>query len=95
MKIIKRNGKEVEYDETRIITAIKKANAEVDSRSRMSDKLIEVIAEDVSDEVRNANTILNVEDIQDLVIYRLTKYAPLIAVRYSNYRYKRELSRNI
>jgi len=93
MKIIKRNGKEVEYDETRIITAIRKANAEVDSRSRMSDKLIEVIAEDVSDEVRNANTILNVEDIQDLVIYRLTKYAPLIAVKYSNYRYKRELSR--
>ena len=43
MKVIKRDGHTVTYDRSKIITAIKKANAEVEPGEKVTDEKIEEI----------------------------------------------------
>ncbi len=91
MKIIKRDGREVDYDRSKIIVAISKANAEVPEEERISDAGIESIVEYV--ESRNRKRML-VEDIQDIIEQKLMaegKY--VLAKAYIIYRYTRELVR--
>ena len=49
MKIVKRDGHIVDYDKSKIVTAIEKANQEVKSRDRVSDKEIEEIIKYIED----------------------------------------------
>ena len=64
MKVIKRDGREVEYDRNKIAIAIEKANDGVDARERISeDKIYNIIA---SIESRGQKT-MHVEDIQDII----------------------------
>jgi len=92
MKVQKRDGRVTDYNKMKIVTAIKKANAEVPEREKVEDQSIEEIVEYV--ERFAANKVLNVETIQDMIESALVsqdKY--LLAKKYIIYRYKRELLR--
>ena len=68
MKVIKRDGSTVDFDRSKIIKAISKANEAVDLEDRISDKQIEKIVDEIS---RRHRTRLLVEDIQDMVEEKL------------------------
>lgn len=94
MKIIKRNGTEVDFDSLKIVAAIEKANAEVDQYARISKHLINAIAEDITADCQTMSQTPSVEDVQDMVEIYLIKYgAAVVARKYITYRHKRELLR--
>lgn len=94
MKIIKRSGMEVDFDITKIITAINKANNEVVDTERLNADQIRDIATAIEGECKVADHALSVENIQDLVENRLMdKRAFTVARKYITYRYKRALIR--
>ena len=64
MKVIKRDGTSVDYDRSKIVIAIEKANAEVAEEDRISREEIDAIIDGI--ETQKRQRIL-VEDIQDLV----------------------------
>mgnify|MGYP004476390913 CR=1 FL=1 len=91
MKVIKRDGNIVDFDRSKIVIAIKKANEAVEEQQRASDEQIESIVCCV--ENRNRPRLL-VEDIQDIVeqkLMELDKYE--LAKAYIIYRYSRALVR--
>lgn len=91
MKVIKRDGSTVDFDRSKIIKAIGKANEAVDIEDRISDAQIEKIVDEIS---RRHRTRLLVEDIQDMVEEKLMeqqKYRLMKA--YILYRYERALVR--
>ena len=67
MKIIKRNGAEVPFDITKIITAVTKASDSVGGKSRLTREQITQIASDVTDQCHALNRAVSVEEIQDMV----------------------------
>ena len=92
--IIKRNGKEVSFDITKITNAIRKANEEVDKLHRLNDYQIEAIGDMIAQEIDDSTHAVNVEDIQDMVetgIMGMRGYE--VAQKYVRYRYKREITR--
>ncbi len=94
MKIIKRSGKEVVFDISKIITAIKKANNEVSEAERLTDAQIDQLAKSVEDACLSYNRAPGVEEIQDLVENRLMALNAFnIARKYITYRYTRNLVR--
>lgn len=91
MIVIKRDGREVNYDRSKIIVAISKANAEVPPEEKITEDVIESIVEYI--ETRHRKRML-VEDIQDIIEQKLMaegKYD--LAKTYIIYRYQRELVR--
>ena len=91
MKIVKRDGHIVDYDPAKIKTAIKKANAEVRPKERVSEDQIKEIIQYIED--LNKKRIL-VEDIQDIIEEKLMEFDKyLLAKKYITYRYTRELVR--
>ena len=91
MIVIKRDGQEVNYNRSKIIVAIGKANEEVPEEERVSDEEIEEIVSYV--ETRKRKRIL-VEDIQDIIEQKLMALGKFdLAKRYIVYRYTRELVR--
>lgn len=94
MKIIKRNGAEVEFDIEKIIGAIEAANNEVVESDRLTEEQIKVIAHTVEYICSKRTRALGVEEIQDLVENELMKFgAHNLARTYITYRYKRQLAR--
>lgn len=92
--IIKRNGKEVSFDVSKITNAIRKANNEIDKLHRLNEYQIEAIGDMIAQEVSKATHAVNVEDIQDMVetgIMGMRGYE--VAQKYVRYRYKREITR--
>ena len=92
--VIKRNGKEVIFDEAKIVNAIRKANQSVDKLHQMNDYQIKAVADTIASTVDRATHAINVEDIQDMVetgIMEMRGYE--VAQKYVRYRYKRELTR--
>ena len=91
MKVIKRDGATVDFDRSKIIVAIQKANAAVDEDSRIDQEQIEAIADNVQNKGRSR---LLVEDIQDLVEHQLMSADKFeLAKAYIIYRYTRALVR--
>ena len=91
MIVIKRDGQEVNYNRSKIIVAIGKANEEVPEEERISNHEIEEIVSYV--ETRKRKRIL-VEDIQDIIEQKLMALGKFdLAKRYIVYRYTRELVR--
>lgn len=91
MKVIKRDGHTVTYDRSKIILAIKKANAEVEPGEKISDEGIEDIVCGI--EAKNRSRML-VEDIQDIIEQRLMDERKFVLAKtYIIYRYTRELVR--
>ena len=94
MKIIKRSGKEVEFDLSKILGAVIKANNEVVEDDRLSDEEIKNLAERVEKICASRTRSLNVEEIQDLVENELMRLGAFNLARlYITYRYKRQLVR--
>ncbi len=94
MKIIKRNGAEVLFDQTKITAAIEKANNEVVETDRLSEEDIDNITNNVKYQCEKMKRALNVEEIQNLVeneIMKLNAFA--VARKYITYRYMRALVR--
>lgn len=95
MKIIKRNGSEVEFDKEKIIAAISKANTSVEPDQRMADEQIESVVKCICKECKDLNRACHVEEIQDLVENTLMRRKFYYVARsYVRYRYDRELLRN-
>ena len=91
MKIVKRDGRIVEYDREKIKTAILKANNDVSEEDMASDKEIDKIIKYIEGLKKKR---LLVEDIQDIIEKKLVetnKYE--LAKAYMLYRYERELIR--
>ena len=92
--VIKRNGKEVQFDLTKIVNAIKKANKEVEPIYQMNEYQIKAIAENVAGKCAKLNRAVTVEEIQDMVetgIMEMRGYE--VAQKYVRYRFKREMAR--
>ncbi len=94
MKVIKRNGTEVVFDITKIITAITKANQAVEEEQRMTPMQIRRIAEAVELNCIRMNRAPGVEEIQDLVESQIMAHGAYeVAKKYITYRYTRNLVR--
>ena len=94
MKIIKRNGAEVPFDITKIITAVTKASDSVGGKSRLTREQITQIASDVTYQCHALNRAVSVEEIQDMVENKLMDIrAHDIARHYITYRYVQSLKR--
>ena len=68
MRVIKRDGRTVEYDRNKILIAIRKANAEVDTFERVNDDMIDGIVAGIENMKRDT---MQVEDIQDIIEQKL------------------------
>ena len=94
MKIIKRNGSEVPFDITKLITAVTKASDSVGGKSRLTREQINQIADDVTEQCQALNRAVSVEEIQDMVENKLMDMkAHDIARHYITYRYIQSLKR--
>ena len=91
MKVIKRDGRKVEYDRNKIVIAIQKANDEVDKYEKISEeKIYNIVA---SIENRGVEE-MQVEDIQDIIEQKLMKEKKFVLAKtYIIYRYTREMVR--
>ena len=94
MNIIKRNGKELEYDGEKIIAAVEKANEQVGDNYKLLDSQIRVVEEKVRRRLINLDHAAGVEEIQDYVIQAIQEEGAFrVATIYTVYRYKREFVR--
>ena len=92
--VIKRNGKEVKFDLSKIVHAIEKANNEVDPIYQLNSFQIQAAADSVAKKIQAKSYAVNVEEIQDMVetaIMEMRGYE--VAQKYVRYRYKREMAR--
>ena len=91
MLVIKRDGRAVNYDRSKIILAIQKANSEVEPCEKISDDKIEEIVGSI--EAKNRKRML-VEDIQDIIEQGIMADGKFVLAKtYIIYRYSRELIR--
>lgn len=91
MQVIKRDGRAVSYDRSKIKIAIQKANAEVENAEKISEEKIEEIIDGI--EAKNRKRML-VEDIQDIIEQKLMAEGKFVLAKtYIIYRYSRELIR--
>lgn len=95
MKIIKRSGVEEDFNSAKIISALNRANAEVEGDDKLFQYDVEGIARAIEQEAKTCDKPLNVEEIQDMVeesIMSLGKYA--LARKYIKYRQVHSMSRD-
>lgn len=97
MKIIKRNGQEMTFDNSKIKNAITKANLSVDDISkRLSDEQIDKIVSKVTGECEAMGRAVGVEEIQDFVEFGIMEQGAFeVAKNYITYRYVRQLARQV
>ncbi len=95
IKVIKRNGAEVDFDVTKIINAVSKANNEVQNPDdKMTDNQILVVAEQAEKMIRKLGHTPGIEEIQNIVIECINRQqAYTVGTLYTEYRFKRELAR--
>lgn len=93
MKVIKRNGKYVDFDREKIVHAISKAYKDVYETDTIA-PYAEEIAASIEEAVRADDEDIEVEDIQDMVEDMLMEVDRLAAKAYIRYRYKRGVIRS-
>ena len=94
MKILKRDGSEVDFDYTKIERAIEKANGSVMPKDRLPQETIQVIASNIESECKASGNIPTVESVQDKVVYAIMAHgAYVLANNYITYRYSHALQR--
>ncbi len=94
MKIIKRNGSEVDFDITKIIVAVSKANDAVGEQERMTPMQIQRIAQSVVLSCERLGRSPSVEEVQDMVEHQIMAHGAFeVAKAYITYRYTRTLVR--
>ena len=91
MKVVKRDGKIVDFDDTRIINAVGKANGDVDEKDQASEDDINKIVRYIKNLKKKR---ILVEDIQDIIEQKLMEFGKYnLARAYITYRYTRALVR--
>ena len=94
MKVIKRDGTEVNYDPQKIFNAVRKANKDIPEVAHISEAKINVVVDEVNNYVSKLSRSVHVEEIQDEVVLNIQKVGCYqAATAYSIYRYKHELKR--
>ena len=91
MKIIKRDGKTVDYNSEKIEIAIKKANKEVRKKERATDEDIHTVIAYIESLDKKRMLVEDIQDIIEQKLMELEKYQ--LAKKYITYRYTRELVR--
>ncbi len=95
MKVIKRNGSEIEFDPSKISQAIRKANTEVSDKDQINEIRLALITSKVTEKCRDLNRTVNVEEIQEIVETQLMKAGAFeVAKHYIRYRYDHALKRD-
>lgn len=94
-KVIKRDGREVDFDSSKILVAIQKANREVEEIDKISETDFDKIVADVVEDCKSLRRAIGVEEIQDFVEEELIDgdYVE-VARRYIKYRYLHKLARD-
>ena len=91
VKVVKRDGRIVDYDRNKILVAIRKANAEVEQVEKVSEDDIDGIIASIENTGREK---VQVEDIQDMIEQKLMAAGKFVLAKtYIIYRYTRELVR--
>lgn len=94
MKVIKRNGSEIEFNPNKISQAIRKANAGVSDKDQINEIRLALIISEVTERCQNLNRAVNVEEIQEIVETKLMLAGAFeVAKRYIRYRYDHNLKR--
>lgn len=94
MKVIKRDGREVLFDYTKIKRAIEAANAEVTEADRLSDTMAGFVVGRVENRCAALNRAVSVEEIQDMIEEELlAAERPTLMRHYSAYRLRHALQR--
>lgn len=92
MKVIKRNGKVVNFDKNKIKVAVLKAFLEIDGEETSYAK---EKAREISNYVESLNKDMNVEEIQDIVVNKLMASSRKdVATKYVEYRYLHHMARD-
>lgn len=94
IKVIKRDGRKVDFDWSKITDAILKAYCDVYKETNSYPSYCIEIAKNIEEVARECDNILTVEDIQDLVEDQLMEYDRMVAKTYIKYRYKRGVLRS-
>ena len=95
MKIIKRNGTEVDFNKHKIENAIRGANKEVEGNKKLQEEDILAIASLIEEKAKESSHNFNVEEIQDMVEDEINKRQKFeLGRKYSQYRFKRAALRN-
>lgn len=94
MKVIKRTGKEAEFDKQKIIIAVQKANAQAMPQDQLIPAQIQAIADLVEQKALQLGRAMNIEEIQNDVIANINRQGNFEVARlYTEYRFKRQLAR--
>lgn len=94
MKVIKRNGSEIEFNPSKISQAIRKANAGVSDKDQINEIRLALITSEVTERCQDLNRAVNVEEIQEIVETKLMLAGAFeVAKRYIRYRYDHNLKR--
>ena len=91
MKVIKRDGRVVDYDKSKIKIAIEKANTEVTKKEKASTEDIKTITEYIEELGKKRILVEDIQDIIEAKLMELGKYE--LAKKYIVYRYTRALVR--
>ena len=94
IKVIKRDGRTVDFDWSKITDAILKAYCDVYKETNHYPSYCIEIAKNIEEVARECDNVLTVEDIQDLVEDQLMEFDRLVAKTYIKYRYKRGVLRS-
>ena len=87
VKVIKRDGREVDFDSSKILVAIQKANREVEEIDKISETDFDEIVADVIDDCKSIRRAIGVEEIQDFVEEELVDGGYVeVARKYIRYR---------
>ena len=91
MKVIKRDGRKVDYDSDKIVIAISQANKEVGGKDKISRANIEFITKYIES---LGKATMSVEDIQDIIERKLMEFGKFtLAKKYILYRERHDLIR--
>lgn len=96
MKVIKRNGRKVNFDRKKIISAIQRANEDLQTENKITEEEIRDIAADIEEQYNEEGVVKSVEDIQDSIEKALMNNGyDSIAKSYILYRKQRAKLREI
>ena len=94
MKVIKRTGKEVEFDKQKIIIAVQKANNQANPQDQLLPAQIQAVADLVEQAALKLDRAMHIEEIQNDVIANINRQGNFEVARlYTEYRFKRQLAR--
>ncbi len=91
MKVIKRDGRVVDYDKSKVVTAIEKANTEVRRKEKASKEDIKTIVKYIEELEKKRMLVEDIQDVIEEKLMELGKYE--LAKKYIVYRYTRALVR--